>query len=257
MGKNFKIKDADQCETVNCCSLKADCTRMIVCQLCLRVRPTTLSLAMPWDKAGFGILAWLAALLVILLQVELVTMETTSHLASPVSMEPLEVDTIQKTESMTVESRRSPQCEASPPSAGTAAMTMELEPSDLSLGAESVRRTVTTTQVVTTRVVRQVTFTSSVPEEYLMNLQELLDLIKQLEGDLTTQPPLQGRLYEDFSGQEDKLKVRKHRCDISVENGRPWTNAGLLLDQRRGRWTNIKPALVTPLLFAVCMSQYY
>ena len=68
---------------------------------------------------------------------------------------------------------------------------------------ESVTRTVVTT--VTTTHVTRVVF-SKVPSKFTEEVEKLLHLITDIQEELQS-PVLHGQQYEDFSRQEDKLKV--------------------------------------------------
>ena len=72
-----------------------------------------------------------------------------------------------------------------------------------SMTTETVTKTVVTT--VTTTHVTRVVF-SKVPAQFIEELGKLLALITDIQEELQS-PVLHGQQYEDFSRQEDKLKV--------------------------------------------------
>ena len=68
-------------------------------------------------------------------------------------------------------------------------------------------RVVTTTVTSTTTKVSRVVFAdSNLPAQYIYSLQEVIAQLKMVEQELKS-PALQGLQYEDFSSQDDKLKV--------------------------------------------------
>lgn len=73
----------------------------------------------------------------------------------------------------------------------------------MSTAEPTVTRTVVTT--VTTTHITRVVF-SNVPSQFIEELQKVLTLITDIQDELQS-PVLHGQEYEDFSRQEDKLKV--------------------------------------------------
>ena len=73
---------------------------------------------------------------------------------------------------------------------------------------EDNKTVVTTITTITTRVTK-VTFSEVPVAQYIENLEELSNLVGEVESELQSPILQQGLQYEEFSKQEDKLKVSK------------------------------------------------